>query len=240
VTLALEAQKDGLQIAISDTGIGIPPEHQQRIFEEFYQVGNPGRTSKKGLGLGLSIVQRMSELLGYRMQVESVPGDGATFRFVVPFGTLPAREATAPSAAPARPSDLTGKLVVVIDDEEQIVEGMKALLSGWGAQVIGSTSGHDVIDAVHALGRLPDLLIVDYRLGNGDIGLDVARQLREELDPEIPAILVTGSITPELGEQARAAQFEFLLKPVLPEKLRASIYIALGQWPAPADMTRAA
>jgi len=94
--------------------------------------------------------------------------------------------------------------------------------------VIGSTTGEDVLDAVHESGRLPDLLIVDYRLGNGENGMDVAQRLRSELDPEIPAILVTGSITPDLGEQARQRNFEFMLKPVLPEKLRACILTALG------------
>ena len=115
---------------------------------------------------------------------------------------------------------------------------MKALLSGCGAEVIASTNGEDVLAAVHASARLPDLLIVDYRLGKSDTGIQVAQRLREELDPEIPAILVSGSITPDLGEQARTQRFEFLLKPVLPERLRACIYAALGHGVAGAQSTR--
>jgi signal transduction histidine kinase len=231
ITLALErnGSNTGLRISVRDTGIGIPAEHQQRIFEEFFQVGNPGRTSKKGLGLGLSIVQRMSELLGYRVHVESTAGQGSAFSFDVPLGQMQAPAARQTRPVATTPADLSGKLIVVIDDEEAIVGGMKVLLSGWGAQVIGSTTGDDVIDAVHALGRLPDLLMVDYRLGNDENGIQVAQRLRQELDPEIPAILVTGSITPDLGEQARAIGFEFLLKPVLPDNLRACILSTLGQ-----------
>ncbi|HTE14092.1 MAG TPA: hybrid sensor histidine kinase/response regulator, partial [Burkholderiales bacterium] len=239
IALTLERVGDRLRVSVRDTGIGIPAEHQQHIFEEFFQVGNPGRTSKKGLGLGLSIVQRLCELLGYAMQLQSTAGQGSTFSFDVPLGELPARAAVKASPAPTSPTDLSGKLIVVIDDEEPIVEGMKALLSGWGAQVIGSTSGDEVLDAVHALARLPDLLIVDYRLGNGENGIQVAQRLRQELDPEIPAILVTGSITPDLNDQARQNKFEFMLKPVLPENLRACILSTLGQGLAGAQTTQA-
>ncbi len=229
VSLELARHGEQLRIAVRDTGIGIPAEHQQRIFDEFFQVGNPGRTSKKGLGLGLSIVQRMSELLGYRVHVESVAGQGSVFSFEVPIGEMHAPAAAKTSrVAPSR-TDLSGKYIVVIDDEEAIVGGMKALLTGWGATVLGSTTGDDVLAAVHERGQLPDLLIVDFRLGNSENGIEVAQRLRQELDPEIPAILVTGSITPDLGEQARANRFEFLLKPVLPDHLRACILSTLGQ-----------
>jgi CheY-like chemotaxis protein len=234
VELLLERQGGRIHVAVRDTGIGISEQNQQRIFEEFFQVGNPGRTSKKGLGLGLSIVQRMCELLGYTMHLESAAGKGSTFSFDLPPGELQAQEAPRVRPAAATPTDLSGKLIVVIDDEEPIVDGMKVLLTGWGAQVIGSTSGDDVLEAVHNAGRLPDLLIVDFRLGNSDNGIEVAQRLREELDPEIPAILVTGSITPDLGEQARARRFEFLLKPVLPDNLRACILSTLGHGLQPA------
>jgi signal transduction histidine kinase len=229
ISLLLEPRGERLRIAVRDTGIGIPEEHQQRIFEEFFQVGNPGRTSKKGLGLGLSIVQRMCELLGYTMELESTAGQGSTFSFDAPTGERAPQAAATAGPPPPSPSDLSGKLIVVVDDEEAIVGGMKALLAGWGAEVIGSTNGDDVLAAVHERGRLPDLLIVDFRLGKLENGIQVAQRLREELDPEIPAILVSGSITPDLGEQARTQRFEFLLKPVLPEKLRACIFTALGK-----------
>jgi CheY-like chemotaxis protein len=118
---------------------------------------------------------------------------------------------------------LTGKLVVVIDDEPAIVQGMKLLLSGWGATVISSDSGEDVVAAVHAAGKLPDLIIADYQLGAGRNGIEMVERIRQDLDPAIPAILVTGTMVPDLVESARGARLEFLLKPVIPETLRSLI-----------------
>ncbi|MEO7728106.1 MAG: hybrid sensor histidine kinase/response regulator [Burkholderiales bacterium] len=211
---------DGLRIEVRDTGIGIRAEDHERIFEEFLQIGNPGRTSKKGLGLGLSIVQRLCGLLEYRINVISEYGKGSAFSFEVPISRLEetpvAREPGAVHAA----ADLTGKLIVVIDDESAIIEGMQVLLAGWGAEVIGSTTGDNVVAAVHAAGKLPALLIVDHRLGTRENGIEVAQRIRRELDPEIPGILVTGSMTPELDALARASNLGFLLKPVMAEELR--------------------
>jgi CheY-like chemotaxis protein len=100
---------------------------------------------------------------------------------------------------------------------------MKVLLSGWGVEVIGSLAGDDVLEAVHAGERMPDLIIADYRLSGGVTGTDVLERLRRELDPEIPAILVTGSTAPERVSEADASRYDLLLKPVQPEALRTMI-----------------
>jgi two-component system, sensor histidine kinase len=211
-----------VRIEVRDTGPGIRPEDRERIFEEFFQLANPARTSKKGLGLGLSIVQRLCGLLGYTIRLTSELGKRSTFGFDAPQGVAPAPRATAP-AAPAGRTDLSGKLIVVIDDEVAIVDGMKVLLSGWGIEVIGSLTGDDVIEAVHAKGRLPDLIIADYRLGSDVVGTDVIERLRRELDPEIPALLVTGSTAAERISEANAGRYDLVLKPVPPDTLRALI-----------------
>ena len=216
-------QADGaVRIEVRDTGPGIAAEDQQRIFDEFVQLANPGRTSRKGLGLGLSIVKRLCGLLGYEIRLDSEPGRGASFSFEVPLG---AREEAARAAvgAPAGRADLSGRLVVVIDDEDAIVEGMRVLLSGWGMDVIGSATGDDVVPTVHAKERIPDLIIADYRLAGGVVGTAVIERLRRELDPEIPAILVTGSTGPERISEADANRYDLLLKPVSPEALRETI-----------------
>ena len=228
VTVNAAPENGMLRIEVRDTGAGIRAGDQERIFEEFLQLENPGRTSKKGLGLGLSIVQRLCNLLGYTIHLDSEYGKGSAFSFEVPIGKLrEARDDAASAAAPAL-ADLTGKLIVVIDDEIAIVEGMQVLLSGWGAEVIGSTTGDDVIAAVHTAGKLPALLIVDHRLTSSENGIEVAQRIRRELDPEIPGILVTGSITPDLDELARAANLEYLLKPVMAEELRRRIAAVLA------------
>ncbi len=219
---------DALRVEVRDTGIGIRAEDCERIFEEFLQLGNPGRTSKKGLGLGLSIVQRLCGLLDYRIIVTSEYGKGSAFSFDVPIGRLDEIRGDTGTVATQGATDLTGKLIVVIDDESAIVEGMQVLLAGWGAEVIGSTTGDNVVAAVHAAGKLPALLIVDHRLGTGQSGIEVAQRIRRELDPEIPGILVTGSMTPELDSLAREANLDFLLKPVMAEELRRRIAAAPG------------
>jgi signal transduction histidine kinase/CheY-like chemotaxis protein len=223
---ASPAGEAAVRIEVSDTGIGIRAEDRQRIFDEFLQLGNPARTSAKGMGLGLSIVQRLTALLGYDLTLDSEYGRGSTFGFTVPRGSAPG-PARDRAEAPARPADLTGRLVVAIDDEAAIVEGMRVLLSGWGVEVIVSLTGDDVVEAVHAAGRIPDLLVADYRLGGGATGTEVIERLRRELDPEIPAILVSGSTASELVADARKHRCELVLKPVQPEKLRELIDAAL-------------
>jgi len=222
------APVDGaVRIEVRDTGIGIRAEDQARIFEEFFQLANPARTSRKGLGLGLSIVQRLCRLLGYAVRLTSVSGKGSVFGFDVPPGAARVEGGDAADAAVPVQADFGGKLIVVIDDEAVIVAGMEVLLSGWGADVLGSATGDDVVAAVHEAGRMPDLLIVDYRLGAGEDGIEVAQRIRQALDPEIPALLITGSIAPDLAERARAMGIEFLLKPVMADDLRRHIGAAL-------------
>ena len=212
-----------LALEVWDSGVGIPESERDRIFEEFYQLGNHGRSSRKGLGLGLAIIQRLCTLLGYRVRVDSRPGRGSVFRFEVP-AAAPAPETPQARPRPARPNGaLGGRLVVVIDDEPAIVEGMRSLLATWGAEVIGSSDGDDVIPELERLGRLPDLMIVDYRLADERLGTDVIDELRIALDPEIPAIVVTGSSTSDLAERVRARGDDLLAKPVLSADLRAVI-----------------
>jgi signal transduction histidine kinase/CheY-like chemotaxis protein len=229
VGVDLESAGDRMRITVRDSGIGIPEEHRQKVFDEFFQVANPGRTSKKGLGLGLAIVKRLCDLLGYTVQLYSPPGGGSRFSFEVPLG----RPEAAPRRADDSPSlplaDLSGRLCVVVDDEAAIIEGMQTLLSGWGMKVVTSNSGDDVVAAVHDIGAMPDLLIVDYRLGAARNGIEVVQDLRRALDPEIPAILISGSMTPDLAQHAGSAGLECILKPVTADVLRQRIQAVLAK-----------
>ena len=220
VLLGCRWRRDRVRIEVWDTGPGIPENQQSRIFDEFYQLENPGRTSKKGLGLGLSIVKRLSGLLGYRIELCSRIGRGTVFGFDIPLAIEPIVATRVPAAAKEPTQDLSGRLIVVIDDEEAIVEGMRVLLTGWGAQVIGSITGDDVMAAVERHERMPDLIIADYRLGGGVVGTDVIDRLRQELDPEVPAILVTGSAAAASTLDGNARRYPLLIKPVQPGRLR--------------------
>lgn len=227
IILGCRARNDKLLIEVWDSGVGITPDQRQRIFEEFYQIGNPERSSHKGLGLGLSIVRRLVHLLGTEIGLVSRPGRGTVFRFALPRGHAAMIDRGTDERGARAPTDLCGRLIVVIDDESTIVEGMRALLVGWGAEVICSTTGIDVLKRVHRAGRLPDLIIADYRLAEAETGTRVIERLRQELDPEIPAILITGSTTPKRVEEAKSYGYELLVKPVLPAKLRTLISFKL-------------
>ena len=238
VLLGCRRRGERIVFEVWDSGTGIPGDQQRRVFEEFYQIGNPERSNKRGLGLGLSIVKRLSDLLGYKIELASRSGRGTVFRFSIALGMPPE---PAPCARPAEPprDNIAGGVIVVIDDDASIVDGMTWLLSDWGAEVITSATGTDVIEKVYAAGRLPDMIIADYRLAGGRTGAHVIDELRRELDPEIPAILLTGSTTPECVEEASRFGCSLLLKPADPDmlctliasKLRAQSGIRAG-WPS--------
>lgn len=229
VVVAARAHNGAVALEVWDTGIGIPAEQQRHIFEEFVQLANPERSSKKGLGLGLSIVRRLCALLDHAVALRSEPGRGSMFRVCVPADEAPRIE-TRQARAPERvPGSLAGITIAVIDDEDAIVEGMRVLLTGWGAEVYGAATGEAVIAQLEADERQPDLAIVDYRLQNHVTGLDVIGILRARFDSVLPAILVTGSTAPEHIEEARQFDLHLLLKPVMPAKLRTLINFKLQQ-----------
>jgi signal transduction histidine kinase/ActR/RegA family two-component response regulator len=212
-----------LRIEVWDTGIGIPADQRERVFDEFYQIAKSGSHRTRGTGLGLAIVKRLCQMFGYPISFASVAGRGTVFRFEVPLAAAP-REAPVLAAPAARATeDLAGRLIVVIDDDTEIVEGMKLLLDGWRASVLAATSVDDAVALVEEHEEVPDLIIADYQLADATTGLQAIARLRRTLDPEIPAIVLTGSNLAERVEEARAQRCELALKPVVPEKLRVLI-----------------
>lgn len=209
-----------VSLEVWDTGAGIADADRERVFDEFYQVGNPERDRKKGLGLGLAIVQRLATLLESEVTLDSRPGRGSVFRIRVPRATRP-MPLPAPAATATPPGSLAGRTVLVIDDEPSVVEGMSALLASWGATAVGAS---DLADAFARLGdRRPDLAIVDFRLREGATGIDVIGALRARFGGALPAILATGSTTPDLAGEAERAGAALAHKPVPPARLRALV-----------------
>lgn len=230
VLVAARAHRRCIRFEVWDTGIGIAEPDQARIFEEFVQLDNPERNRRKGLGLGLSIVQRLAHLLDHPLHMASRPGRGTVFRLDVPLGRAPTQRRQA-ALRPQGPADLGGRLILVIDDESSIVDGMQALLTGWGAQVLCAGSGEEALALMQSADAPPDLIIADYQLRAGEVGPDVVASLRQHANQDIPAIMVTGSATPERMEAARDLGHHLLLKPVMPAKLRSLINFKLQQQP---------
>jgi signal transduction histidine kinase/CheY-like chemotaxis protein len=214
-------------IEVWDTGVGIEPAEQERVFEEFYQVGNPERGGRRGLGLGLSIVRRLAQLAGAPVTLRSVRGRGSVFKVRVPLGRRPDAAPAASRREHLLAHDLADRVVVVVDDEPAVLQGMDALLSGWGATVVACASPAETLERTAGLEHAPDLIISDYRLREGSLGTQLIAALRTRFGSAIPAIVVSGSTTAMSLEEARAMDAHLLLKPVLPAKLRSLINFKL-------------
>jgi signal transduction histidine kinase len=235
VLVSCRPRDDKLLLQVWDTGIGISARSLPRIFDEFYQVQSNRPLEphqRKGLGLGLAIVKRLADLLGAPLDVKSVVGRGTVFAFEVPVGRETRSAEAAPATTTKMPLGLTlqGRRIAVVEDEVTVREGLVVLLQAWGASV----EAFDTVAAVqawvaHPTRTRPDLLIVDYRLPAGSTGLDALAVLRARWpEPVIPAIVVTGSSLGGHEDEATTHNFHLLIKPVLPNKLRAMIAFKLG------------
>jgi signal transduction histidine kinase len=228
VTLAAERDEREARVSVRDTGPGIPVPERERIFEEFYQIGNPERDRVQGLGLGLAIVQRLAHLLGLELTLESEPGRGSTFTVTVPPATERRASPRAPAAQDqAAPRMLDGARILVIDDESDVRAGMRALLEHLGCRV-SVCSGyadaermldHDGLEDVH-------LIVSDFRLRRHESGIDTVRRLRERLG-NVPALLVSGDTAPERLREAQSSGLPLLHKPVSADKLMEAMLAAL-------------
>lgn len=211
-----------VRIEVWDTGIGIAPEHQQDIFREFYQVGNTERDRSKGLGLGLNIVDRTAHLLGYPLEMQSRPGRGTRFSIEVPLAPAGASRADHVLPDAMTFDDLDGLAVLVIEDDGLAREALASLLASWGCRV---SMAEGLMSAMPHLtgGFVPDVIISDYRLRQGENGIDTVRQLRDVAGRNIPACLMSGDTDPDLMQASRTAGLTLLHKPVRPAKLRSLI-----------------
>jgi CheY-like chemotaxis protein/anti-sigma regulatory factor (Ser/Thr protein kinase) len=210
VTIENQAAGADLRIAIQDTGVGIPEQDLSRIWQEFEQLHNPERDRRQGLGLGLSIVRRLSTLLNHPVEVSSQTGRGS--RFVVKVPLLQEAQPAAPIEAPTMHSpapDMAGRLVVVIDDDPLVLETLSLVLEDNGWSVIGAADCADALRGVASAGVTPDLVLADYRLREGKVGTDAVAAIRNAVAAQVPAIILTGelaSLGDELDQPQRDAQ----------------------------------
>lgn len=222
-----------LQVEVWDTGQGISSTEHERIFEEFYQVGNQERDRSQGLGLGLSIVRRLSDLLGHPVTFESTPNEGTVFRVQVPSATPSPPTPERASVANAVANSLRDLTVAIVDDDPQVLEGMRSMLLGWEAEVVAAASGEELLERIRASDRSLSIILCDYRLRAGEDGTEVIRRVHEWLGYRTPAILITGDTASDRVRLAHDSGFHVLYKPIAPGKLRALIGNMLK--PAPVD-----
>jgi len=228
-----------LRIEVWDSGPGIPEDHRQSIFREFYQLAGPGRDRGGGLGLGLAIVDGLGRLLDHPVELKSRPGRGSCFSVSVPRVAAQQEPSEAP-AKRARPTDpLSGKLVVVIDDDTLVLDGMRGILRSWGCDVVIEPSAVEALAQLTELGRAPDMIISDYRLADGKTGIEAIERLRSTLGEAIPAFLISGDTAPERLRDASASGYHLLHKPVPPMALRAMLNGMLRSRDEPAPVRAA-
>jgi two-component system, sensor histidine kinase len=208
-----------VELAIEDSGVGIAAEELPRIFEEFYQVGNPARDRRLGLGLGLATVKRLSDLLGLAVSVQSTPGSGSRFSLRLPRARGDVPLPSAP-AEPAAADPLACRRVLVIEDDADSRAAMLGLLQAWGCVVHGAADSSAALACV-AAGFRPDAVLVDLRLAGGASGVAAIEALRAALSHELPALVVTGDVGSERARAAQAQGYAVLSKPVKAMALRA-------------------
>ena len=217
VRLRCLARNGNVRIEVFDTGIGIPVNELDAIFEEFYQLNREPGHKREGLGLGLSIVKRLASLLEYPLEVESTPGEGTCFSVTVPRGAASSAETGInidPESTPARAAK-----VLIIDDDRAVADATAMLLEIEGHEVMLASTSEEALAAVSARG-IPDLIVSDFHLGGDETGIDVVRRLRAEAGLSIPVILTTGDTSSLVTERIEAARpCRILSKPVDTDEL---------------------
>lgn len=218
VLVGCRRRKGRVRVEVYDTGVGIPKSKHKLVFQEFQRL-DQGAREARGLGLGLSIVERIARVLEHPVTMRSTPGKGSVFSVDLPAAVSVPEQVCAP-AAPARGgAPLDGLTVLAIDNEPAILEGMELLLTGWGCEVIKATDALGALEQVHALRRQPDIALVDYHLNEGN-GIDAVMALRWKLGT-LPAVLITADRSRKVREAAKAADITVLNKPLKPAALRA-------------------
>lgn len=219
------------RIQVWDSGIGIPDDKQSEIFQEFYQIDNPERDRDKGLGLGLAIVDRIARLLGHRLELRSRPESGSVFSVEIPAvdSGSPRDEQDAVPKPESGGVDLAGCFMVVVEDDRAVLEATRKLLEEWGCRVLAAVSADEALQQLARDAARPDLIVADYRLPEGNTGVQVIRRLRAELKADIPGILVTGDTASSSLRDIQISGYPLLHKPVRPAKLRALLSYALRE-----------
>ncbi len=215
-----DAQGRGVRIEVWDSGIGIPAEHHEDIFKEFYQLSNRSGDRNFGMGLGLNIVQRSAALLGHRIALRSQVGCGTRFALMMESAPRLLPMAQGSEQAPtAQPGDIGGMQVLLIEDNDNAREAVKGLLESWGCSVQVASS---LAEARTHLSNaaIPDVILSDFHLGSTENGIQCIQALREMAGQPIPACLISGDTHDDFLTSVVAADLPLLHKPVRPAKLR--------------------
>nr|WP_286240991.1 NahK/ErcS family hybrid sensor histidine kinase/response regulator [Neptuniibacter halophilus] len=224
ILLGCRRRKNMLRIEVWDTGVGIAENKLSEVFEEFRRIDNPKHSQVQGLGLGLAITERIARMLNHKLGVRSWPTKGTVFSIEIPFGDASKAVKPKPEARGwIRSKGLNGIRVMVIDNEPKILEGMSALLQGWGCEVTTALSGQRAMELVSDDGFQPEIILADYHLSETHTGTMALRELQPLLEKDVPSIVITADRTDEVKEEISNSGAQLLTKPIRPAALRAMI-----------------
>ena len=237
ILLGCRRRGNVVTIEVWDTGSGIPDNRLDDIFQEFRQIGPPGRGRDKGLGLGLAIVDRIARLLHHPIRVRSRLDKGSVFGIDVPIvkGSPPARLPVRAQSNPAKAADLRGVEVLLVDDDRPGLNALTELLRAWGCNPIAKHSSADVKRWLKTQPAAPAAIIADFHLGEGQHGMAVISAVRQALGPTIPGCIVTSDRAPELKAAIKAAGLALVNKPIQAAALRAALSHLLSRKAKVAD-----
>ena len=217
-----------LRLEVWDTGIGIPGSETERIFEEFHQLGNPERSTEKGLGLGLAIAKGTGELLNLPITVRSTVGKGSVFSVTVPLVAGEIAKSEDEDAPAGRPVAANDAFVLLVENEPIVARAAERILKLWGYRVLAFQNVNDAIDAAEKFETSPDAIIADYSLSPEVTGGELIKLLEQRFRSNIAGIILTGDTSPERLREAEAHGYHLLHKPASPRQLRAVLEAALA------------
>ncbi|MDX2265784.1 MAG: hybrid sensor histidine kinase/response regulator [Hyphomicrobiales bacterium] len=216
------ARRRGLTclLDVQDTGFGILESERERIFDEFYRGTAAPRAGQMGLGLGLSIVRRITQSIGCELSVSSTVNKGSRFRVALPLSPDAADAARPEDASLDAAGSLNGAVVMIVENDPTVAAEMERVFRRWGSHPLVARNLDEADAAIAAGDRLPDILVADYHLDGGETGLGAMERLRR-WDPDLPTLIVTADDSAATAQAVRATGAELMQKPVTLGKLRA-------------------
>jgi signal transduction histidine kinase/CheY-like chemotaxis protein len=212
---------NGISLEVFDTGIGMTKDQQRLIFREFTRLDNMV-DQVPGLGLGLSIVDRIADLLGIKIDVSSQPNEGTRFQLLLEQANAQAMPRSRTTEYRSGRGKLNGMYVLCIDNEQSILDGMAALLEQWGCEVDAALNLQSALEKAKTRGLTPDLVLIDYHLDNST-GIDVMNRLRKNINEHLRGVLITADRTDDVKKMAESLDLTVIHKPVRPAALRAIV-----------------
>jgi CheY-like chemotaxis protein len=194
-----------------------------------FQRGETSVGDNAGIGLGLSIVRRFATALGHEIHLKSHMGRGSMFGVTVPRSSLP--EEAASGRAPALPESAFGGMedakILLIENDLASAEGLANLLEKWGCDVAIAKSAADALDSIRALDEVPDVIVADLHLDNGETGIEAVEEIRHAVKTNVPAIIVTADYSAKAASDAASFGHELLKKPIKPAEMRSLLSFLL-------------